>query len=78
MKLGVSLPDDLVAFADEEAKRRHTTRSGLLAQLLEAERLREQVSRYIDRHGWDVAEDDAAWREYQRKRLSEDYADDSW
>ena len=52
MKLGVSLPDDLVAFADEEARRRGTSRSAYLAELLEAERLREQVSRYIDRHGW--------------------------
>jgi len=56
MKLGVSLPDDLVA--DAEARRRGTTRSGFLAQLLESERLREQVGSYIDRHGWDVAEDE--------------------
>jgi metal-responsive CopG/Arc/MetJ family transcriptional regulator len=76
MKLGVSIPDDLVAFADEEAKRRRTSRSGLLAQLLEAERVREQVGRYIDKHGWDVAEDDEAWREYQGRRMREDYGDD--
>jgi len=78
MKLGVSLPDDLVAFADAEAKRRGTTRSGLLAQLLEAERARKQVGRYIDRYGWDVAEDDEAWRRYQRRRMGEDYGDDDW
>lgn len=78
MKLGVSLPDDLVTFADEEAKRRRTSRSGLLAQLLEAERMREQVGRYIDRHGWDVAEDDEAWRQYQRRRMGEDYGGDEW
>jgi hypothetical protein len=78
MKLGVSLPDDLVAFADEEARRRRTTRSGLLAQLLEAERVRDQVTGYIDRHGWDVAEDDEAWRQYQRRRMGEDYGDDEW
>ncbi len=78
MKLGVSLPDDLVAFADTEAKRRRTTRSGLLAQLLAAERVREQVSRYIDHHGWDVAEDEKGWREYQRRRMAEDYGDDDW
>jgi hypothetical protein len=76
MKLGVSLPDDLVAFADEVARRRRTTRSGYLAQLLETERMREQVGRYIDRHGWDVAEDDEAWRRHQRHRMQEDYGDD--
>lgn len=78
MKVGVSLPDDLIAFADEEASRRGTTRSGLLAQLLIAERVREQARRYIDRHGWDVAEDEAAWRTYQRRRMSQEYARDQW
>ena len=78
MKLGVSLPDDLVTFADEAARRRRTTRSGYLAQLLESERMREQVGRYIDRHGWDVAEDDEAWKRYQRHRMQEDYGDDQW
>jgi metal-responsive CopG/Arc/MetJ family transcriptional regulator len=78
VKLGVSLPDELVAYADEEARRRGTSRSGLLAQLLAAERVREQVGRYIDRHGWDVAEDEEAWRRYQQRRMSEDYGDDDW
>jgi metal-responsive CopG/Arc/MetJ family transcriptional regulator len=78
MKVGVSLPDDLLAFADEEARRRGTTRSGLLAQLLAEERIRDQVDRYIDEHGWDVAEDDEAWREYQRRRAAEEYGDDEW
>lgn len=78
MKLGVSLPEDLVAFADAEAKRRRTTRSGLLAQLLEAERVRKQVGRYIDRHGWDVAENDEAWRQHQWRRMGKDYGDDEW
>jgi hypothetical protein len=78
MKLRVSLPDDLVAFADEEARRRGTTRSGFLVRLLESERLREQVGRYIDRHGWDVAEDEESWRRHQRRRMREEYADDEW
>lgn len=78
MKLGVSLPDDLVTFADAEARRRGTTRSGLLAQLLEAERLRDQMGRYIDRHGWDVAANEEAWRRYQQRRMHEDYAGDEW
>lgn len=78
MKVGVSLPEDLLAFADAEAKRRGTTRSGLLAALLEAERIREKVARYIDEHGWDVAEDDAAWRAYQQHRIAQEYGDDDW
>lgn len=78
MKLGVSLPDELIAFADEVARRRGLTRSAFLAELLEAERLRDQVSRYVDRYGWDVAENDDAWREYQRQRMAVDYADDEW
>ncbi len=78
MKLGVSLPRDLVEFADEEARRRRTTRSGYLAHLIELERTREQVSSYIDRHGWDVAEDGAAWKRYQQRRMEQDYGDDEW
>lgn len=78
MKVGVSLSEDLIAFADAEAKRRGTTRSGLLAGLLEAERTREQVRQYIDRYGWDVAEDETAWREYQRHRTAEEYGADEW
>ena len=78
MKIGVSLPDDLVAFADEEANRRGTSRSGLLAELLAAERVREQTLRYLDRHGWDIAEDDSAWREYQQRRMAEEYGRDEW
>jgi metal-responsive CopG/Arc/MetJ family transcriptional regulator len=78
MKIRVSIPDDLVAFADEEASRRRTTRSGLLAQLLRSERLRQQVGSHIDRHGWDVTEDEEAWRCYQQRRVQEDYGADDW
>jgi metal-responsive CopG/Arc/MetJ family transcriptional regulator len=78
MKVGISLPDDLLAFADAEAKRRNTTRSGLLAQLLEAERIREQVRHYIDQHGWDIAEDEEVWRTHQRRRMAEEYGTDEW
>lgn len=78
MKVGVSLPDDLIEFADREASRRGTTRSGLLAQLLKAERVREQTRRYLDRHGWDVSDDEQAWREYQRRRMEQEYAGDEW
>lgn len=78
MKIGVSLSEDLIAFADEEADRRGTSRSGLLAQLLEAERIREQTRAYLDRYGWDVCEDDDAWRDYQRRRTQAEYGDDQW
>jgi metal-responsive CopG/Arc/MetJ family transcriptional regulator len=78
VKIGVSLSKDLLAFADVEAKRRGTSRSKLLAELLEAERVREQARRYLDRHGWDVADDETAWRTYQRRRMAEEYRDDEW
>ena len=78
MKIGVSLPGDLVAFADEAATRRGTSRSGLLARLLEAERVRQQTREYLDRHGWDVADDETAWRRYQRRRMAREYRDDEW
>jgi metal-responsive CopG/Arc/MetJ family transcriptional regulator len=78
MKIGVSLPEDLVAFADETARRRGTSRSELLAQLLESERIRLQAQQYLERHGWDVVDDEAAWRRYQRRRMAEEYRDDEW
>lgn len=78
MKIGVSLPVDLVTFADETARRRGTSRSELLARLLDAERVRQQTQEYLDRHGWDVVDDDAAWRRYQRRRMAEEYRDDRW
>lgn len=78
MKIGVSISNELLAFADEEARRRGLSRSGLLAELLQAERVREQTREYLDRYGWDVAEDDAGWREYQASRMAKEYADDDW
>jgi metal-responsive CopG/Arc/MetJ family transcriptional regulator len=78
IKIGVSLPESLIEFADEEAERRGTTRSGLLASLLEAEKIREQTRRYLDRYDWDVVEDTEAWREYRRRLASETYRDDEW
>jgi metal-responsive CopG/Arc/MetJ family transcriptional regulator len=78
MKIGVSLSKELVQFADQEAERRGLSRSGLLAELLQAERVRGQTRQYLDRHGWDIAEDDQAWRQYQRHRMAEEYGDDEW
>ena len=78
MKIGVSLPANLLAFADEEAQRRGTTRSGLLANLLAAEQVQAQVRQYIDQHGWDVAADEGHWLQYQRARMAEEYRDDDW
>jgi hypothetical protein len=76
--IGVSLPANLLAFADEEAQRRGTTRSGLLASLLEAERVQAQVRLYIDKHGWDLAGDEGHWRQYQQARMDEEYREDNW
>ena len=78
MKIGVSLSEDLVAFADQAARQRGTSRSMLLARLLEAERVRQQTQRYLDRHGWDVTDDVAGWRRYQRRRMAVEYRDDDW
>ena len=78
MKIGVSLPEDLVAFADEAARRRGTSRSGFLADLLQAARMRQKAREYLDRHGWDVVDDEAAWRRHQRRRMAEEYRDDEW
>ncbi|MBI1873788.1 MAG: hypothetical protein HYZ58_13235 [Acidobacteria bacterium] len=78
MKIGVSLSKDLVTFADEAAKRRRTSRSELLAGLLEAERVRQQTQQYLDRHGWDVVDDETAWRKHQRRRMADEYRDDEW
>ena len=78
MKIGVSLPEDLVAFADDAARRQGTSRSDLLARLLQAERVRQQTQEYLDRHGWDVVDDEAAWRRYQRRRMAQEYRGDEW
>jgi metal-responsive CopG/Arc/MetJ family transcriptional regulator len=78
IRIGVSLPENLVEFADEEARRRGTTRSGLLAALLETARLHEQARCYLNTHGWDVADNEDRFREYQRKRMAEEYRDDDW
>jgi len=78
MKIGVSIPNDLVVFADQEALRQQISRSGFLAQLLQAAKIRLQTRKYLDLHGWDVVEDESAWREYQHRRVAKEYADDEW
>jgi metal-responsive CopG/Arc/MetJ family transcriptional regulator len=78
MKIGVSLPEDLVTFADKAARRRGKSRSELLASLLEAERVRMKAQAYLDRHGWDIVEDEVAWRRYQRRRMAREYRNDEW
>ncbi len=78
MKIGVSIPEYLIVFADEEAKRRGLSRSGLLARLLEAEKVRDQTRRYIDQYGWDVTEDEEVWGAHQKRRMAEEYGDDEW
>jgi len=37
-----------------------------------------QVCGYIDKHGWDVADDEERWRQYQQARMAEEYRDDEW
>lgn len=50
----------------------------LVTRLLGDELVRRRVRRYIDAHGWDIAEDDEAWREVQRRRTAEEYGADEW
>jgi hypothetical protein len=67
-------------------KKRQTTslapppkrQGGSGAGRLEAEQIRQLVHAYLDRRGWDVVEDEVAWREYQRRRLAAEYAADHW
>ncbi len=35
--------------------------------------MREQTEHYLDQHGWDVAEDEDSWREYQKQRMAKEY-----
>lgn len=46
--------------------------------LLEAQQLQAQVRRYINEHGWDVADDEAQWRQYQQAKMAEEYGADDW
>ena len=78
MQVGVILPEELLAFADQEARRRGITRSRLVAELLEAERVRQQLRSYLNRHGWDVVEDGASWRRHQARSMAAEYPDDLW
>ena len=32
----------------------------------------------LDRHGWDVVDDEAAWRRYQQAAMAQEYRDDEW
>jgi metal-responsive CopG/Arc/MetJ family transcriptional regulator len=63
-KVMISLPDDLLARLDEHARRRGTTRSGLLRELaerellLDSERRRQGIARLLalaGRHGGESA-----------------------
>jgi hypothetical protein len=40
--------------------------------------VRSQVKSYIDRFGWDVGEDEVAWRLYQRRQMEREYGSDEW
>ncbi len=54
------------------------SRSRLVARVLDDKRVREQALRYLDRHGWDAVEDEAAWRRHQRRRMAQEYRNDKW
>jgi len=45
---------------------------------LAASDIRSQVSAYIDRFGWDIAENEIAWRMYQRRQMQREYGRDQW
>lgn len=45
---------------------------------LEAEKIQAQIRRYIDQHGWAVADDEGHWRQYQQARMAEEYRDEDW
>jgi len=53
-------------------KRKHATPP---QRVLPAD-LQSQIKSYIDRFGWDVAEDEAAWRLYQRRQMEREYGRD--
>jgi hypothetical protein len=40
--------------------------------------VRQQAQVYLDRHGWDVVDDEEGWRTYQRRRMADEYRDDDW
>jgi hypothetical protein len=42
------------------------------------EEVRERTRRYLDRYGWDVAEDESSWKPYQRQRMAQEYGEDEW
>jgi hypothetical protein len=44
----------------------------------EAREVRERVRQYLDRYGWDVFEDEESWREYQKRRMAEEYGEEEW
>ena len=60
------------------ASRQRTICSQRLARPLEARRVRKLTEKYLDRYGWDVCDDEAAWRRHQRKRMAKEYRGDSW
>lgn len=42
------------------------------------EQVPERMRRYLDRHGWDLTDDEATWRAYQRRQMALEYQDDLW
>ena len=42
------------------------------------EQVRKQTRYYLDRYGWDVAENAERWRNYQRRQMAAEYPADEW
>jgi hypothetical protein len=42
------------------------------------EQVLERTRRYLGRHGWDLTDDEATWRAYQRRQMALEYQGDSW
>jgi len=60
-----------------------TCRRGVQPRLVlpnpfEEAQIQAQVRRYIDQHGWDIADDEGRWRQYQQTRMAEEYRADDW
>lgn len=45
---------------------------------LRPEQVGERLCSYLDRHGWDLTDDEATRRAYQRRQMALEYQDDSW
>ena len=78
MRVQLSLPEDLVSWMDSARESRGLTRSAYVEDLLRAEQIKGRVEAYLERYGWDVAGNEAAWRQHQAERMGQEYSNDEW